>query len=921
METPINPLNTQFLEEMYSQWQKNPGSVSKEWQDYFSSLGKDAEIPDQKAPIQEDFHYKQGRVDSLIWGYRDVGYLYADLNPLKGYMPKELEYIYYSIQGNYESLSLKEFGLSESDMGTVFSTGRFLQPSKAPLSRLIELLKSTYCSYLGVEILHIQNKPIRTWLIRKIETDKNIPNLSSEQKIRTQKDLIKSLEFENFLHRKFVGQKRFSLEGAEVLIPGLHYLIDTAAAGGIEEIVLGMSHRGRLNTLTNIMGKPAEQIFSKFEDKDESPTFGESGDVRYHLGYSRDHINKDGSKVHISLVANPSHLESVDPVVQGKTRGIQRRRGDKGRKKVIPVLIHGDAAFSGQGIVAETFNLSKLRGYETGGTIHIIVNNQIGFTTASRDLRSTFFPTDIAKSMPVPIFHVNGDKPEYVIRAINLAFQFRQKFGYDAIVDILCYRKFGHNEGDDPSFTHPKMYNLIKQSPGVTTLYGAELKDAGVFSQEEQDEYRKEYISALNNYFKKAKLREERESGDGFKEGEWLNFSRAYSHDPVSTGVKKSVLNDISEKCTAIPDNFTAHKKLERIIEGRRKQLEEGTGIDWATGEMLAFGSLLVEGIPIRLSGEDSGRGTFSHRHGIWWDISSIEPKSYIPLNHISPEQARFSVYDSPLSEFAVLGFEFGNSLAQPKMLCIWEAQFGDFCNGAQVIIDQFISASEVKWDRSSGLVMLLPHGYEGQGPEHSNGFLERFLQLCAQDNIQVVNCTTPVQYFHLLRRQMKRDFRKPCIVMSPKSLLRNKLAVSAITEFTMGTFQEIIDDPKGDESAEILLGCSGKIYYELAEKKVNEGHKGFSIIRMEQLYPFPTNQLKKVLTKYPGAKEFRWVQEEPINRGPWNFILQRLSGSIPLTLSCISRPESASPACGSYNQHIREQNRVLTGAFSKENL
>ena len=909
MNFEIDPSNIDFIEELYQDYLNDPASVSPEWKRYFETSA-----PARGAQDEVLYAYKQSRVTSLVWGYRDVGYLHAKINPLEGYLPKELEYVFKTIEGNYETLTLKEFGLEEDDLDIVFSSGGKLEPSRAPLRRILDVLKETYCSFLGVEILHIQNKPIRKWLINRIETGNNRPMLTMEQKKRVQKDLIKALEFEKFLHTKFVGQKRFSLEGAEVILPALHYLIDTAAGNGIEEIVIGMSHRGRLNTLVNIMGKPAEQIFRNFDPGDESPDYGESGDVRYHLGYSRDHENADGTKIHVSLVANPSHLESVDPVVQGKARGIQRRRGDKTRKKVVPVLLHGDAAFSGQGVVSETFNLSKLRGYETGGTIHIIVNNQIGFTTAARDLRSTFFPTDSAKALPVPIFHVNGNRPEYVVHAIDLALKFRQKFGYDAIVDVLCYRKFGHNEADDPSFTHPVMYNLINDSPGVTALFGKQLSEKGIFTLEEQDEYRKAYISILNSSLEKAKKQQVSEVRDAYKEGEWKGFLRDYSHDPVPTGVSNEAIRVVTEKGMTIPEGMVIHPKLERIIKGRKKMLQEGQAVDWATGEMLAFGSLLMEGTPIRLSGEDSGRGTFSHRHAVWWDVSSAQPKPYIPLNQLSPDQARFAVYDSPLSEFSVLGFELGNSLAQPKMLCLWEAQFGDFCNGAQVIIDQFVSASEVKWDRSTGLVMLLPHGYEGQGPEHSSAFLERFLQLCAQDNIQVCNATTPAQYFHLLRRQIHREFRKPLIIMSPKSLLRHKQAVSTLDSFTRGGFQEVLDDPDKPDSPAVVL-CSGKIYYELAAA---EGKGNTPIVRIEQLYPFPKQQLEAVLSGYPGLKEIRWVQEESRNRGGWTFMREHLPEATSLPVRYVGRPPSASPATGSYIHHVREQQAIIEAALRK---
>ena len=933
MSLSSSPENAPFLEELYEDWKKDPASVSNEWQEYFTAIEKSpgpVSATEKGDRLSADT-YKQSRVNSLIWAYRDVGYIYAKLNPLEGYMPKELWYVYKTIEGNYETLSLATFGLSEDDLDTVFTSSPSFDPPEAPLGEIIEVLKKTYCSHMGVEILHIQNNPIRKWLIRRIETGNNTPHLAYEQKRTVQQDLIKAFEFESFINSQFIGQKRFSVEGGEVIVPALHYLIDLAAREGIEELALGMSHRGRLNVLANIIGKPIDQIFSMFEDNDEAPTYGESGDVKYHLGYSKDHENEDGTKIHVGLVSNPSHLESVDPVVEGKTRGIQLRSGDKARKKVIPVLLHGDAAFSGQGIIAETLNLSKLKGYETGGTIHIVINNQIGFTTSARELRSTFFSTDTAKSLPVPIFHVNGEKPEYVMRAVNVAFAYRQKFGYDAIVDIFCYRKYGHNEADDPSFTHPIMYDLIKKSPGITTLYGKRLHESGVFPQKEQDAFKDEYKKKLSDYLQKGEKKKKQNDRDGFGGTVWKGFQREYSHDPVETSIPEKTVRRIVERITTFPDNFTIHSKLKRIVGGRAKMLEGEGSFDWATGEALAFGSLLMENTSVRLSGEDSARGTFSQRHAVWWNTETEQPTPYTPLNHLSEEQGTFFVTDSPLSELSVLGFEFGFSIAQPSMLVLWEAQFGDFCNGAQVIIDNYVVASEVKWDRSSGLVMLLPHGYEGQGPEHSSAFLERFLQLCAEDNIQVCNVTTPAQYFHLLRRQVKRDFRKPLIIMTPKSLLRHKRAVSPTADFIGGHFQEILDDANGGRNgsskAETILLCSGKLYYDLIAAREERSSKESVIVRVEQFYPFPEQQLSEVLARYQSAERIRWVQEEPENRGGWRFLheylldLQKRGVITDAPIEYTGRPATASPAPGSYRRHTIEQRRIIDRAFEhKEN-
>jgi 2-oxoglutarate dehydrogenase E1 component len=974
--------NAEFLEELYTAWQEDPSSVPPEWDTVFRQIeqakeepaptaggseivdesvssgngadktkgnghgnghvnGQGAapaeaafpsialeastreafERPAKKAPDSEaTMVYKQSRVDSLIWAYRDVGYIYADINPLSEYTTPELKYMYYTMEGNYETLKLEEFGLSEEDLDTEFYTGGYFEPKKARLGRLLELLKQTYCSTMGVEILHIQNKPMRRWLIEKIESPKSQRVWSKDRKVRFQKDLIKAEEFEHFVHANFIGQKRFSLEGAEALIPALRYLIDSAAEHRLQEIVLGMAHRGRLNMFTNALRKPGVETFSKFIDNYKPHTYGGTGDVKYHLGHSFDITTKGGSSIHVSMVANPSHLESVDPVVEGKTRGIQRRNKDWNRKKVLPVLIHGDASFSGQGVVAETFNLSQLKGYRTGGTVHIIVNNQIGFTTASRDARSTFFATDIAKSMPVPIFHANGDDPEAVVRAIDLAMRYRQKFGYDAVVDIMCYRRRGHNEADEPSFTHPIMYNMIKQHKSVTTLYGEKVAADGTYSKEEQDQFREKYRNVLKEELDKAKGGHKPNLNDAYERGEWSQFTGKYDPTPVETGVSKERLQQITNSLTTVPEGFAVHPKLKRFLKHRADTFAEGTGIDWAFAESLSFGSLLLEGYPIRLSGEDSGRGTFSQRHAVWWDAEAPVPKTHTPLRNLSPNQASFSVYDSPLSEFSVLGFDYGYSLAQPNILVIWEAQFGDFVNGGQVVIDQFISAGESKWFRSTGLVMFLPHGYEGQGPEHSSAHLERFLQLCADNNMQVVYPSTPAQLFHLLRRQMKQDFRKPLIVMTPKSLLRHKRCVSSVEDMTQGHYQLLLEDDLDPKQVDRLIFCSGKVYYDLLERREELEDDRTALVRLEQLYPFPREDVERVVGSYSTDTEVVWCQEESENRGAYHFVQNILDDILLDTnrrVRYVGRPPSPSPAAGSHKQHLEELENFLSEAFS----
>ncbi|MFW5696102.1 MAG: 2-oxoglutarate dehydrogenase E1 component, partial [Alkalispirochaeta sp.] len=778
--------------------------------------------------------------------------------------------------------------------------------------------RQTYLSTLGIEFLHVKNRVMRRWILEKVERSQHRRDWSDSQKIRFQKDLIKAEEFEQFVHSNFIGQKRFSLEGGEGLIPALHYLIYTSAEHNVKEIVVGMAHRGRLNVFTNAMRKPAVETFAKFIDAEQPHEFGGTGDVKYHLGHSFDYIDKEtGKTLHISLVANPSHLEAVDPVVEGKARGIQRRRGDVNRKRVVPVLIHGDAAFNGQGVVAETFNLSQLKGYRTGGTVHVIVNNQIGFTTASRDGRSTYFATDFAKGIQIPIFHANGDDPEAIARAMDLAMRWRQKFGYDVVVDILCYRRLGHNEADEPSYTHPIMYKMIKDHPSAPARYGKTLDESGVWKQSDQEQFRQRYRNVLKEQLDMAKGDYKLNMADSFENGEWRDFRRPFSFDPVETGVQEEELRRIAEVLTTVPDGFNLHPKLQRLVKERRKMLESGEGVDWGFAEALAFGTLLAEGYPIRLSGEDSGRGTFSHRHAEWWDVARETPHYYTPLKHVASSQGTFSVYDSPLSEFAVLGFDYGYSLAQPRVLVIWEAQFGDFVNGAQVIIDQFISSSESKWFRNSGLVMLLPHGYEGQGPEHSSAHLERFLQLCADDNMQIVNPTLPAQFFHLLRRQMHQPFRKPLIVMSPKSLLRHKDAQSALSDMTSGSFRPVLDDPRRPDTLHSLMFCSGKVYFDLEARRRELGFENVAIVRLEQLYPWPEEQIRGVVEPYRSARRVVWVQEESRNRGGWRFVQNRLAKIMGVeNIEYVGRDPNPSPATGSFREHKMELDQLLSAAL-----
>jgi 2-oxoglutarate dehydrogenase E1 component len=837
-------------------------------------------------------------------------------------MPPNLRYAWITQQGIGRELDPSAYGLTDADMNRVFTAPLSFDPPQAPLKDIIAKLQQVYAGTMGSEILHIRNRPMRRWLFDQLENRVKLKTWKDEELRRWQRDLIRAEEFESFVHSRFTGQKRFSLEGTEVVIPALRYLFTESGRRNVTDIIMGMAHRGRLNVLVNAMRKPASEIFAMFEGNYVPHTYGGSGDVKYHMGQSTDLDIGGGRSVHIGLVSNPSHLEASDPVVEGKARGTQRLKNDRTRKKVLPVLIHGDAAFSGQGVIAETFNLSQLRGYRTGGTIHIIVNNQIGFTTAGADSRSTFFATDIAKAMPVPVFHANGDEPESVMWAMELALRWRQKFGQDVVVDIVGYRRLGHNEADEPSFTHPIMYNLIRQHETVSKIYGRVLDERSVYPEKEQEDFRRSYIDELKEAREQAgKLKDYH----GFQAltGGWAAIKRGYSFDFPETGVAAQKLQSIAEHLHRIPDGFRIHPKLERFIRGREEAMESGEGIDWSFAESLAFGSLLTEGYSVRLSGEDCGRGTFSQRHAVWWDVDSETPRQYTPLSSLAEDKARFSVYDSPLSEFSILGFEYGYSITVPDALVLWEAQFGDFANGAQVIIDQFVSAGESKWARHSGLVMLLPHAFEGQGPEHSNAYLERYLTLCAEDNLQVANLTTPAQYFHILRKQQHQNFRKPLILMTPKSLLRLPVARSSLKDLASGRFETVLDDYAEIPRPERMVVCSGHLWYDLDSRRrelVSADPDGPAaatvIIRLEQIYPFPEKRLSEMIAAKAGVKTWIWAQEEPANRGAWTFAAPRLAAITGSQWIYAGRPPSASPATGSHGKHIEERDSLISEAL-----
>ena len=894
-------LNAGLVEDIRRLYEVDPSSVHPDWAARFGgapppAAGAAPELPPQAAE-------KHARVLRLIHAYRARGHRIADSDPLGG-------------QARYfPELDPAHYGFGDEDLERSFIAGDLPGGPIQTLGQILERLRATYCRTIGVEFTHVQDPGRKSWLQQRLEESCNTPSFPREERMRILEKLASAELFERFLHTKFVGQKRFSLEGAETLIPLLDSAVEEAGRLGVRELVLGMAHRGRLNVLSNVIGKSLGSIFSEFEDiEDIEQPFG-SGDVKYHKGYSSDRDTRSGRRVHLSLTANPSHLEAVDPVVEGRARAKQVRSGDAQGSTLLPLLIHGDAAFAGQGIVAETLNLSQVPGYCTGGTLHVVVNNQIGFTTNPEEARSTLYCTDVAKMIQVPIFHVNGDHPEAVVHCVLEALAYRQRFGSDVVIDLVCYRRHGHNEGDDPSYTQPLLYEKIRRHPSVRNLYTERLIDQGVLDAAAAARVEADLRARLDEALATIDTSPPGPDEPYDPHGPWTGYSRTPPEQDPETGVPVDLLARIAEGAASLPSGFHVHPKLVPTLEKRRKVVAEDAPIDWATGELLAFGSLLLEGTPVRLSGQDSTRGTFSQRHAAFVDQKTAE--EYAPLDHLSDTQARFEVYDSILSEAAVLGFEYGYSLADPTTLTLWEAQFGDFANGAQVIIDQFISSAHAKWQRMSGLVMLLPHGFEGQGPEHSSARVERFLQLCAEDNLQVVNCTTPAQYFHALRRQMRRTWRAPLVILTPKSLLRHKRAVSRPRAFATGRFQKTIDDPRADAAERVIL-CTGKVYYDLRAERTRRFGKGDSggvaLVRVEQLHPWPGRELEALLGRYPDAQHAVWCQEEPANMGAWSFV----RGRIPRPLVYAGRPEAASPASGSARNHREEQAALIAAAFDE---
>ena len=963
--------NASFVEDLYSRWAADPKSVEPSWQAFFASLRDRADevkaaavdpswtprLPPEpradwlsaidglwpaveakigktieaRAPAAPAENVRSATLDSLravmmIRAYRMRGHLAANLDPLGIAGPPE----------DTSELDPATYGFSEADYDRPIFLDYVLGLETSTLREILSILRRTYCGNLGVQYMHITDPAEKQWLQERIEgKDKEI-QFTPEGKIAILKKLIEGEAFERFLHKRFPGTKRFGLDGGESLVPAMEQVIKRGGALGVSDIVIGMPHRGRLNVLAAVMGKPYRAIFHEFQGGSSTPSdIGGSGDVKYHLGASSDRVFDDNS-VHLSLTANPSHLEIVNPVVIGKARAKQafalRQNLDAGRGHVMPVLMHGDAAFAGQGVVAECFALSGLKGYRTGGTMHVIVNNQIGFTTSPRHSRSSPYPSDVALMVEAPIFHANGDDPEAVVYAAKVATEFRQKFGKDVVVDMFCYRRFGHNEGDDPTFTQPLMYKKIKDHPGTRELYSQRLVAEGVATAEQVDGWIAEFDAFLDAEFEAGKTYEADKAD--WLDGKWKNLEARWDEDNRGeTGVAEHKLREIGLKLTSIPQGVDAHKTLRRVYETRHQAIETGENLDWSTAESLAFATLLDEGYPVRLSGQDSMRGTFSQRHSAVIDQTTEEP--YIPLNHVGESQGHFEVLDSALSEEAVLGFEYGFSLADPNTLVLWEAQFGDFANGAQVVMDQFISSGERKWLRMCGLTLLLPHGYEGQGPEHSSARLERYLQLCAEDNMQVVNCTTPANYFHALRRQMHRPFRKPLIIMTPKSLLRHKRAVSNLEDlYTGSSFHRVMIDGaeagcdvggvtlKGDKDIKRVVICSGKVYFDLVDARAKSGRDDVYLLRLEQFYPWPMKSMSQVLARFPNA-EVVWCQEEPKNMGGWTFA----DAWLELTLDrlkvkakrarYVGRPASASTAAGLMSRHLKELETFLAEAFA----
>jgi 2-oxoglutarate dehydrogenase E1 component len=901
--TYVGNADVTAIDYLYKSYLNDPQSVDIGWQKFFEGFDFARTNFEDDGAIPENFQ-KEFKVINLIQGYRTRGHLFTKTNPVRDrrkYTP---------------TLEIQNFGLEDSDLNTVFQCGEEIGIGAATLKDIIAHLEETYCQSIGIEFAYIRDPERVSWIKNKIEI-KNRPVYDADRKIEIYKKLNQASNFEAFLGKKYVGQKRFSVEGGEALIPALDTLVHKGAELGIEYFTMGMAHRGRLNTLTNIFEKRPQDIFSEFEGKEFDFEDDFDGDVKYHQGYTTEITAKNGKKVGLTLSPNPSHLEAVDPVVQG----IARAKIDlnfKDEKKMCSVMIHGDAAVAGQGIVYEIIQMAQLDGYRAGGTVHVVVNNQVGFTTNYLDARSSTYCTDVAKTTLCPVFHVNGDDIEAVTKTMELAIEYRQVFNRDVFVDLLCYRKYGHNEGDEPKFTQPSLYNIIAKHPNPKDIYLKQLEAEGVLTNEKAKQLEDEYNAFLESEHAISRQNEKaivwdflKKTWEGYRHSKHEDFEKS-----IETGVDKATLLDLGRKLATLPEGKKYFRKISKIFEDRLNAIE-GDKLDWGSAEMLAYATLLAEGHPVRISGQDVERGTFSHRHAVVKTEDTEE--EVITLNNLSDSQAPFSIYNSLLSEYAVLGFEYGYSLATPNGLTIWEAQFGDFFNGAQIMIDQFITAGEDKWSTQSGLVMLLPHGYEGQGAEHSSGRMERFLQQCADDNIQVVNTSTPANHFHLLRRQLKREFRKPLVVFSPKMLLRYPNAVSSLDEMAKGRFQEVIDDSKANKKQiDTVVFCSGKFYYEASEKAAEMGVDNMAFVRIEQLYPLPKTQIEAVIASYPNAKNLVWAQEEPENMGAWRYMAMQLRS---MNLHGVYRKASAAAAEGSSSLHKKRLKQLFEDLFQFANV
>ncbi len=937
----LNSANSDYIEALYEQYLAEPASVDSEWTTFFRGFdfgfrrseeeeeaaeGTSATTPESvrvapptpiQAPPPEPSEpvesggpdrRKRERTDkgvvALVRAYRQRGHFIAQLDPLGNNTT------------SHPLLELSEFGITDEDLEKGVGFGTFQYKTDGSLVALLDALRRTYCGTLGMDTMTTVDKEQEAWLEAKVEPILGRLTYSVEERRRILFQLIEAEEFEQFLHTRYIGQKRFSIEGGDALLPLLDALVETGSGLGVEELVIGMAHRGRLNVLAHILHKPYEVMLADFEGASREEGAEDEGDVKYHQGYSYDFVTRQGRKMHLSLSPNPSHLELVNPIIEGMVLAKQDYLHDKERGRVIPLQIHGDAAFTGQGTVAETLNLSQLDGYWNGGTIHIIIDNQLGYTALPRESRFTQYPTDIARQIQAPVFHVNADDPEQVVHAARLAIEFRQEFKRDVLIDLKCYRRYGHNEADDPTLTQPLMYAHIKDHPTAATLYGQQLVSAGVVSQEDVDGMRGDVQEVLDRCQEKAKRLKVKPRTNTFG-GVWQGMTWAGQEWDADTAVTLRTLKRLGELVTKAPDGFHLHRTVERLNQARREMATGDRPIDWGCAEMLAYGSLLLERVPVRLVGQDAQRGTFAHRHAVWHDVETGERHS--PLTDMARDQGEFVVLNTMLSELAVLGFEYGITSTDPRRLVMWEAQFGDFANGAQLVIDQYIASAEAKWHRMCGIVMLLPHGQEGMGPEHSSARLERYLQLCAKRNMQVVYPTKPSQIFHVLRRQMHRNFRKPLIVMTPKSLLRHKACVSDLSEFTDGGFRNVIDAEVADvEAVRRVILCTGKIYYDLLAGLEERSLDEVAIVRVEQLYPFPEVELAKVMSGYSNADEYLWVQEEALNMGAWYFVQPLLDDLLPLEagLRYVGRDEAASPAVGDAVQHQNEQLEIVEQAL-----